>query len=382
MNILIISFEFPPFAGGAGIYCLYLAKALRILNHSVTILTKSYHSETESVFDNDLLSHGIRVIRKKYSKIDFLLRWPSYIKKELHNSYQLVVLNTDSAQLLCSLPQIQKILPEYISIFHGKPNAFSLFNRRLLHKILFSKKNITKLYEKSKYRISVSESLKSFLIDTHSMNEVTVINNCIDTNQFFNTNKKNELKSKRSLSSNTKILITASRLIQEKSTDKIITILAELTKLFPDILLIIAGDGDYKSELVLLADSFGLYDNVLFTGKVPQAELRELYELSDLFILLSENESFGLVFIEANACGLPVIGNNVGGIPEAIENGKSGFLVDSNNSADVIEKISLLLTNNSLREEMGHYAQIRVEKKYSLYNLAEKYKELKLLQKS
>ena len=104
--------------------------------------------------------------------------------------------------------------------------------------------------------------------------------------------------------------------------------------------------------------------------------------MSDLFILLSESESFGLVFLEANACGLPVIGNNVGGIPEAIENGKSGFLVDSDNPADVIEKISLLLTNNSLREKMGYYAQNRVEKNYSLYNLSEKYKELKLLQKS
>ena len=251
-----------------------------------------------------------------------------------------------------------------------------------MHKVLFSEKNITKLYEKSKYRISVSESLKSFLIDTHSINEVTVINNCIDTNQFFNTNKKNELRNKRSIASNTKILITASRLIKEKSTDTIITILSELTKLFPDILLIIAGDGDYKSELVLLTDSLGLHDKVLFTGRVPQAELRELYELSDLFILLSESESFGLVFLEANACGLPVIGNNVGGIPEAIENGKSGFLVDSDNPADVIEKISLLLTNNSLREKMGYYAQNRVEKNYSLYNLSEKYKELKLLQKS
>jgi N-acetyl-alpha-D-glucosaminyl L-malate synthase BshA len=103
-----------------------------------------------------------------------------------------------------------------------------------------------------------------------------------------------------------------------------------------------------------LVRELGLSEKVLFLGK--QDNLEELYSLSDLMLLLSEKESFGLVLLEAMACGVPCIGTNIGGIPEVIHEGETGFLCEVGDIKTVSYYAVQLLANEELHKKMSEQA--------------------------
>lgn len=93
---------------------------------------------------------------------------------------------------------------------------------------------------------------------------------------------------------------------------------------------------------------------------MPNTELKEKYKEADIFILPSTIEGFGMVFLEAMNYGLPVIGSNVGGIPEIIDDGKNGFLVDPENPKEIAEKIRIIFEDEALRNKISENAYKRV----------------------
>lgn len=378
MRILIITGEFIPFAGGAGTYCRYLMKALIAKGHEVTILTKKYDDPKEIEIDEKLKSEGVRCIRMKYTKNTFLFEWPNHIKKHLkENKYDFVILNNNIIHLICSNPCISKLLGNYMVIFHGKETPYDFIDKHFYTRLIFSKSKLKKLYDNALSIVAVSNNLKEYLTNTCGIKNISVITNCIDTNIFdYNHPDIKQLREKYGFTEQDKIIITASRIVEEKGTDKVIKVFKKLSETFHDVKLIIAGDGNYKSRLEDLVDACNIKDKVRFTGKMDQHELHELFLMSNIFILLSKNESFGLVFLEANACRIPVIGSRVDGIPEAIDDGKSGFLVDSDNETEIIDKISSLLHNPALSRIIGEYGEKRVNEKFSIKHLSEKINEL------
>src|SRR5699024_10998952 len=112
--------------------------------------------------------------------------------------------------------------------------------------------------------------------------------------------------------------------------------------------LLLVGDGPDMSITCNLVRELQLDDQVLFLGK--QDNVEELYSISDLMLLLSEKESFGLVALEGMACGVPCIGTNIGGIPEVITDGYNGFLCELGDIDDIAQKAVRLLTNQQLHE--------------------------------
>ena len=109
--------------------------------------------------------------------------------------------------------------------------------------------------------------------------------------------------------------------------------------------LLLVGDGPDISIVSKLVDQLKIGEHVLFLGK--QDNLEELYSFSDLMLLLSEKESFGLVALEALACGVPCIGTNVGGIPEVILDGENGYVCELGNINEIAEKGIHLLSNEN-----------------------------------
>jgi phosphatidylinositol alpha-1,6-mannosyltransferase len=111
---------------------------------------------------------------------------------------------------------------------------------------------------------------------------------------------------------------------------------------------------------------------VIFTGKLPDADLAEIYALSDVFAMPSREqldkcsvEGFGLVFLEANACGKAVVGGRSGGIPDAIEDGVTGFLVNPNDPDDTAAAIGRILTDHELASRMGTQGRARVVRTFT-----------------
>jgi phosphatidylinositol alpha-1,6-mannosyltransferase len=130
-----------------------------------------------------------------------------------------------------------------------------------------------------------------------------------------------------------RILLTVGRLAsteRSKGHELVMSLLPDLRRRFPDIVYLIAGIGDDQARLESVArESKLLNDVVWFIGYVPDNDLPDLYRLADLFVMPSSTEGFGIVYIEAARCGLPVIGGNRDGSVDALRNGQVGALVDA-----------------------------------------------------
>ena len=139
-----------------------------------------------------------------------------------------------------------------------------------------------------------------------------------------------------------------------------------------DITLLIVGTGNYESYLKKVCHQLGLDNTVTFYGYCPRERLSQLYNKADVFILPSLAESFGIVFAEAMACGLPVIGGRTGGVPDLVKE-DNGILVNPSKIDDITNAIITLKTNSALREKMGITNRKKVVDAYSWYNVAQSY---------
>jgi phosphatidylinositol alpha-1,6-mannosyltransferase len=124
--------------------------------------------------------------------------------------------------------------------------------------------------------------------------------------------------------------------------------LPAILRTHPETRYLVVGEGPDRPRLERLAHTLGLEHRVSFLGRLELSEIVELYSLADLFVLLSREEppdveGFGLVFLEAAACGLPSVGGRSGGIPDAIDEGHTGWLVDPNNVEEIAATIAGLL---------------------------------------
>ncbi len=117
--------------------------------------------------------------------------------------------------------------------------------------------------------------------------------------------------------------------------------------------LVMCGDGPEREEAERLANDRGISDAVIFAGKQPQAVIREYLSIADLFLLTSQSESFGLVALEAMACEAPVIATRVGGVPEVVEEGETGFLLPIGDVEAMADAAMRILHNPRIQEEMG-----------------------------
>jgi len=113
-----------------------------------------------------------------------------------------------------------------------------------------------------------------------------------------------------------------------------------------------------------LAQELAISDNILFCPEVPFDKLPEYYRKIDIFVVPSLIESFGVVAVEASACGIPIVASDVGGLPEIVSNDKTGFLVPPKNPEAIACKLELLINKPDLRTKMGIAARQLVLKKY------------------
>jgi len=181
-----------------------------------------------------------------------------------------------------------------------------------------------------------------------------------------------------------KVLLFMGRLIPRKGVHHLLQILPELAREHPDLLLVVVGSAFYGShrmtaytrQLHRLGNR--LPGHVKFVPYVPYSAVPSWFVAADLAVVPSDSrEAFGLVNVEAMACGLPVVGTRAGGMREVIEDGTTGFLVDPEHpQAGLLERISWLLHNEDLRCFMGQRARERVEQMFTWERSADRWLEL------
>jgi phosphatidylinositol alpha-1,6-mannosyltransferase len=161
------------------------------------------------------------------------------------------------------------------------------------------------------------------------------------------------------------LIVAISRLVPRKGFDTVIRAVARLKRIRPDVLLVVAGGGRDEDRLQRLA--IELDAPVRFLGRVPNAELPPLYGCADVFAMLCRNrwggleqEGFGIVFVEAAACGVPQVAGNSGGAAEAVADGETGFVIDDPEDVQaVVDAFTTLLDDDDLRRTMGERSRQR-----------------------
>jgi glycosyltransferase involved in cell wall biosynthesis len=146
-----------------------------------------------------------------------------------------------------------------------------------------------------------------------------------------------------------------------KGFDEVLEILPTLLEEFPTVTYCAAGDGTDRARLEAKARKLGVADHTVFPGYVPEEQKLDLYRLTDLFVMPSRLEGFGYVFLEALACGIPVVASSIDGSREAVRNGEWGLLADPNNRAEIISAIRKGLTSPQVpdRTELQYFSKKR-----------------------
>jgi len=170
-----------------------------------------------------------------------------------------------------------------------------------------------------------------------------------------------ELRQFHELTNNYNLLFVG-RLEKIKGVEFLIQALTFIIKVFPQTTLTIIGDGRNKNDLFNLTKKLQLEKYIQFRGRVEHKDLDAYYEKASIAVLPSISvEAFGLVILEAMSAGRPVIGTNVGGIPEIIDDGVNGYLLEPQNPEQMAEKVIKLFSDEKLLKEMGANARQKAE---------------------
>ena len=331
-----------PTFGGSGVVATELGKALADNGHQVHFVTYNQPARLD-FFSENLFYHEVSV--SKYPLFDY----PPY---ELALASRLVdVVRFEKLDILhvhYAIPHAsaafmaKQILMTYgiyipvVTTLHGTDITLVGRDRTYQPVVTFS-------INKSDGVTAVSEHLRK---DTYEFfdieNEIRVIPNFIDLTRF-SLKAKDHFK-KAIAPAGEKILIHTSNFRKVKRTQDVIRIFAKVIQKIPSKLLMV-GDGEERSECEQLCRDLGVGDNVRFLGK--QDAIEEILSVSDLFLMPSQSESFGLAALEAMACKVPVISTNAGGLPELNVEGVTGFLKDIGDVDGMAEKAIYILENEA-----------------------------------
>lgn len=217
---------------------------------------------------------------------------------------------------------------------------------------------------RAKQIITISESIKNEVIKYYKIPEdrINVIYNSVNIEDFYPENRKkyyDEIRNMHGIKENEILLVFAGNPFVRKGLKYVIEALPKLENNYYK-LLIIGQDDPNKMPYVEMINELGLKDKVIWVGLTP--DIKKYFAASDIFILPTRYEPFGIVIIEAMASGLPVVVSKLSGAAELIDDEKDGMKIeDPTNSDEIAEKLNYLIKNDIVRKEMGRKAREKAE---------------------
>lgn len=216
--------------------------------------------------------------------------------------------------------------------------------------------------------LTVSQSFKQYLAGfLRDPDRVIVIPNGYDEKRFRPMKHDNEIPQ----------LITVCRLVPAKGLDVLLRACAELKRRGSPFVLHVIGDGPIRQDLEKMATELDVYDDTIFYGYMLHPE--QFMPFFDIFVLPSRAEAFGSVFAEAALCWLALVGTDVGGIAEQIEDGKNGLLVPVDDPVALADALQRVMEDPQLRQKLAKAAYDKAKKTYGLSRVILQLKELYLL---
>jgi glycosyltransferase involved in cell wall biosynthesis len=222
--------------------------------------------------------------------------------------------------------------------------------------------------------VGVSQFVADTLVDAgHAPQRVHVVLNAIEVQRWTPGVGRDEARRSLGFQRDDQVVLTVCRLFPEKGAAELIRACAALRPSHPRLRVVVAGDdvtpqGWFSAELRRLVDELEIADAVTFLAH--QSDVRSLFAAADVFAMPSHGEPFGLVFLEAMAMRVPVVGVADGGTVEVVDDGRDGVLVPYRDVDALARAIARLLADESLRRDMGRSGRRRVETTFTMQRLA------------
>jgi len=295
----------------------------------------------------------------------------SFFKK---NRFEIIISGTANFPLLYSYILSKWFKIPLITIAHG--DDFLIRYPLKIKEFLFQ--DIQKV-------VVTNEIMKKLFLKIYKINpnNVRVIHLGVNLENSEVKESSQELRKKHNISPDEFIILSVSRFYPRKGFETVLKAVKLIINELPNVRIryLIIGSGEEEQKIRNTIKKLNLDNRVELLGSLDEKLKNEYYKLSNVFVLVPEIkknsiEGFGIVYIEANYFKLPVIGSRSGGVRIAIEDGKSGFLIEPNNVKELKEKILVLYKNKELRQKLGEYGYNRVIKHFNWKDNALKYREL------
>jgi phosphatidylinositol alpha-1,6-mannosyltransferase len=374
-KILCITNDFGPRAGGIETFIIGLIE--RLPKNSVVVYTSSQSGSAD--FDTKWSENfGVEVIRDR-SKI--LL--PTYrVSKNLRSLLQQREISTVFFGAAAPLGLLSQSLrkagaEKIVAITHGHEVWWAK-----LWPFSWAIKRIGNGVDVLTYLGDYTRRAISAALPASSQEKMVRLAPGIDIEHFSPAKKNPRIRHELGLDDK-KVIVSVGRLVHRKGQDFLIDALPLISQKIPNVHLLLVGEGPYRAELEKRSVALGVRDRITFIGRVQHSELPEYICAGDIFAMPSrsrlaglEVEGLGIVYLEASACGLPVIGGTSGGAPDAVLEGETGFSVDGTSAPAIAEAAIRLLSNVEYAEKLGAQGREWIVKEWRWEIWAEKFQTL------
>ncbi|MEK4548402.1 N-acetyl-alpha-D-glucosaminyl L-malate synthase BshA [Bacillus sp. FSL L8-0173] len=369
MRPLKIGITCYPSVGGSGIIATELGKLLAEKGHQVHFITSSIPFRLNTYHPN-IHFHEVEVNQYavfKYPPYDLTLA-SKIAEVAARENLDIIHAHYALPHAVCAYLAKQMLKRDIgiVTTLHGTDITVLGYDPSLKDLIRFA-------IEASDRVTAVSTALAGETYDLIKPDKkIETIYNFIDERVYLKKSTES-IKEKHGILPDEKVVIHVSNFRKVKRVKDVIRVFRNIAAKTKAKLLLV-GDGPEKCVAWQLVEKYGLQDQVLLLGNQDRVE--ELYSISDLKLLLSEKESFGLVLLEAMACGVPCIGTNIGGIPEVIKDQVSGFLVEVGDIQAASEKALAVLEDKQLSKRLTDHALKMAETAFSSQRIVSQYERI------
>jgi glycosyltransferase involved in cell wall biosynthesis len=364
VRILHITKKYPPLIGGDAIVVQSLEAEQNKLGHDVFILTSKTvknekYSNTHSFGILDEIYNLDRITAKRVISLVLLFLWSFFFLRKIKPT----IIHTHSSDLgfVCSFAARLYGIP-IVNTCHGVTFTDNQYSRtkRMMEKLFLKYASFSAI-------ITVDKTTLPAFNDAH-IKSVIYIPNGVDTDFFIpiSKNHKNKIFT----------FLFVGRLENQKGLNYLIEAVKLLASSQANFKVLIVGEGSLRNTLQLQVKKYGLENIIFFTGKKDKVQLREYYQLANVFVLPSLWEGFPLTILEAWASEIAVITTKVNGIPAICTDKKNALLIAKENSRELSLAMKMLLENRNLSELLGQQGRILVKKSYSWQSITDETLEI------
>ena len=364
-NFLLMSADYKPQPGGIAEHAYKVARGLAAAGAGVTVLAPRVRGARR--FDRE---HGFETYRVPRIPVVELVAYflvGCYVVLK-HRIGVVYVATSYPCALVCRLMRVL-VYFRYTVTIHAHEVVYT--GRRLRSRIKSVLKPLQIAAIAGGDRVfAVSEFTRAMLVKAGVPDrKIATIFNGIDVEDLEGDTDLGDVVGRFGLAGK-RVILTVARLDVHKGHDVVLRALPSIASQVPDLVYVIAGDGKMRSDLEALTRKLGLHDKVVFTGEIPRPDVVALFRACDVFVMLSRIEEgsvegFGIVFLEAGALGKPVVGGRSGGIPDAVEDGVTGLLVDPLSPEEAAGAIARILVDHRLAASLGDAGSVRARSRFT-----------------